>query len=488
METIIDFLKDKEINVDPFNDNYTGIEPDDLQDETMIALEGESWVFPPIYKEDSHGNTIKWQIGFNDTTKKLITVTGRLETGNMQIFPVDVIPSKNKSYHQKAFQDAKTKFDNKLREGYKYDSGHSVVEIPQPMLANKYKPPNGKNGGNISHFPVAAQAKFDGIRNLIYVAPSTDDFSVIMLTRKMNKRLYFDKIRQEGGRLLEFLPNGTILDGELFSDRIPFQLITSIGARELVKHEQEDDLDYYLFDIFHPETVWRKDMRKTGITTELVDDSSYVRSSGYITDSYEDITDYLEFDLSFTPSGECRPIQDIIDVPLWTLEIRLRLMVNAFYCYRNKYGTYPERIKLTKTYIVRNREEIDSIFKAFKKSDKEGAMIRHFARGNPNPLTSLYRPGRSDNLIKVKDGMETEVIITGVTSGKGKAKDLALFVYREPGTEITGVVTPAMPDEQRRYYLKNPKEVIGKTYTVSFQNRTRDGKLRFPKGIRFRSE
>src|SRR6185437_13516490 len=210
MEDIIDLLKGKGIAIDPFNDNYEAIEIDtDIED-----IEG-SWVFPPLYKEDSHGNTVKWQIGFNDTTKKLLTVVGRVETGSEpQLFPVDVVPSKNKTYQQKAFQEAKTKFENKMREGYKYDNGHSTVEIPQPMLANKYKPPTDKSKGNITHFPVAAQVKFDGIRNIVYI---DKDDQAIMLTRKMNKRAHFNDVREECKRLLQFLPSGTILDGELYS-------------------------------------------------------------------------------------------------------------------------------------------------------------------------------------------------------------------------------------------------------------------------------
>lgn len=477
MEDIISFLKEQDIDIDPFNDNYAGVEPDETEIDTMDG----SWVFPPIYKEDSHGNTIKWQIGFNDVTKKLITVTGRLETGNMQIFPVDVLPTKTKNYHQKAFQEAKTKFDNKMREGYAYDTGHSVVEIPQPMLANKYKPPGDNKAGNISHFPVAAQAKFDGIRNLVY---ADSQANIIMLTRKMNKRLHFDIIRKECERLLEFLPSGTILDGELFSDKVSFEIIASIGAKELVKHPREEDLDYYIFDIFHPDTVWKKDMKGQAI---MADDSVYMKASGYIAEDYDDIQDFFDYE-SIPPPEECRPVQDIINVPLWILEVRLRLLVNSFHCYRNKYGEYPTHLRLTKTYVIRDRREIDNVFKAFKATNKEGAMIRHLARGNSNPLLSLYRPGRSDNLIKVKDTMETEVIITGVTSGRGKDKELALFIYKEPDTGITGVVTPAMTHEQRRHYLKNPADAIGKVYTVSFQNRTKDGKLRFPKGIAFRTE
>ncbi len=482
MEDIINFLKDQEIDIDPFNDNYEAV---DLTTD-IEEIEG-SWVFPPIFKEDSHGNTVKWQIGFSHVTKKLITVVGRIETGGMQIFPVDIIPSKlNRDYRSKAFQEAKTKFENKIREGYKYDTGFTTVDIPQPMLANKYKPPTDTSAGNILHFPVAAQAKFDGIRNIIYI---DGDGNCIMLTRKMNKRLHFNKIRDEAFKLLTFLPRGTILDGEIFSDKVPFQTITSIGASEIIQHPEEDLLDYYLFDIYHPETVWKRGM--TIPPKSIVDEGIYMKASGFSVEDYTEAREYLELRDSLESEVHlCQNVNDLIEnVQYWTLQVRLRLMINSFSCFWQKYGHYPIKTKLTKTYILGDHEAVYKIFKEFKDKGLEGAMIRHFAQGGTgDPLKSLYRPGRSDNLIKVKDTMETEVIITGVTSGRGRAKELAIFLYKEPDTGLTGTVTPSMTHEQRRYYLKHPEEVIGKTYTVSFQNRTRDGKMRFPVGISFRGE
>src|SRR6185437_7436736 len=390
---------------------------------------------------------------------------------------------KNKTYQQKAFQEAKTKFENKMREGYKYDNGHSTVEIPQPMLANKYKPPTDKSKGNITHFPVAAQVKFDGIRNIVYI---DKDDQAIMLTRKMNKRAHFNDVREECKRLLQFLPSGTILDGELYSGDVKFETIASIGAKELAKHPEEHKLSYYMFDIFHPKTIWTKDSKN--LMPGIADDGIYVKASGYPAEDYTEIDHYIELRDSMLASDQCRPVEDIADVPLWVLEVRLKLMGNAFGCYKEKYGEFPHFVKLTKTYIIKSREEIFKAFTEFKNMDQEGAMIRHFARGNTTPEKSLYRPGRSDNLLKVKDIMTTEVKITGVTSGKGKFKELAMFIYEEVDTGHRGTFVPAGSFETRAHFLKHPEEAIGKYYTVKFQNRTKDGKLRFPIGIGFREE
>jgi hypothetical protein len=97
----------------------------------------------------------------------------------------------------------------------------------------------------------------------------------------------------------------------------------------------------------------------------------------------------------------------------------------------------------------------------------------------------LYRPDRSNNLLKVKDMKTTEVIIIGVTSGRGKFKDLAVLRYREPGTNITGTTVPPGNFEDRRAMLLNPDTVVGRTLTVSFQDRTDKGALRFPIGQAF---
>lgn len=491
--TIIDLLRSKQ-EEEPvefvFNDNYTAIE----QPFTFVIDENESWVLPMLFKQVSTGSVHTWQIGYNAVSKKLLWVVGNVDTGSQQVSTGDVIPTRAQkgSYQKKALQEATTKYDLKIKEGFHTEvEGKSSLLIPLPMLANLYKPPTDVSEGNIQHFPVAAQAKLDGERHIVF---ATDDGErIVQYSRRMNEREHFDHIRQESGRLLEFLPPGTILDGELYSPDVDFQMITSIAGSKKEKHKSEKELEYFIFDVYHPDTVWKPELKKLSITDNSAGDDGFVyaRASGYTVENYNlEAKEYVELPAE-TPDAVCLSYGDILEnSPMWVVEVRISLLMNAFNCYRVKYGKSPEWLRLVKTYIINQRQDIMKLFNQMLKMKigkhkLEGLMIRHMSRGDANPLASLYRPGRSDALLKIKAFKSTEVLITGVKSGKNRAKDLAVLVYKEPGTSVVGTVVPSFSHEARREMLLHPEKVIGRMMLVTFQNRMKSGALRFPTGEAF---
>lgn len=494
----------EKLRYDIFNDNYLPIEYNPSVDEPpqVVLTKDASWVFPPLYKKSAQeGHTLRYQMGYNSVSKKLLWTVGRVETGGQTLFTLDIIPTRAQkgNFEKKAYQEARMRYDGKIRNGFYFEiTGKSSLPIPLPMLANKYEPPNEKNEGNVLHFPVIAQPKLNGVRLMATLSDKSDE-GVMLLTRHMKERKYFNHLRLECARLLEFLPRRTILDGELHSDRIPFQLIAGIAGTGREHHPREKELDYYLFDIYHPDTVWR-----AGIAKEIVEahvgegDDGYVyaRASGYTVEDYSrEAREYYELphDEQGSEALTCVTLGELLDgSPLWVVEVRQALISNAFRCFRIKYGHYPHHIKLVKSYVIHRREDIPRLFEQMraiklpgKKQQLEGIMLRHMSRGDANPMKSLYRPGRSDNLLKVKDMKSTEVVITGVRSGKGKAKDLAMLVYREPDTGIVGTLVPAASHPERRAMLLNPDSVIGRTMTVTFQDRMASGAMQFPVGQAF---
>ncbi len=487
----------EKLRFDIFNDNYTEIEPD--REALEETLPDESWVFPAIYKTGAHGDTLKYQIGYNHISKKLLWTVGRVETGGVSLFSLDVTPTRAQkgSFQKKALTDALNKYELKMKNGFHRELyGRSTLAIPLPMLAHKYRPPSEGSEGNVPHLPVAAQPKFDGERHIVFIDSKSGE--VRQMTRQMNPRLHFQHIREEAGRLLEFLPPGSILDGELYSNLVGFQAITSIAGSKVERHPRERDLDYYVFDVYHPDTVWRP-----GISAQVragegdrQEDKVYARASGYTVENYTtEAREYYELphdDLGGEKSLRCVPFDELlVDSPMWVVEVRVMLLMNAFRCFRLKYGHFPIHIKLVKTFILHGRDDIQKLFLEMRKLDiggpekLEGIMLRHLSRGDSDPAKSLYRPGRSDNLLKVKGLHSTEVLITGVKAGRGRAKDLAILMYKEPGTGITGTVVPAASHEERRAMLLNPNSVKGRTMTVSFQNRMTSGAMRFPVGLGF---
>src|ERR1700722_10484281 len=124
-----------EETTDPFNDEYPSVE-ENLDVKDNFTLEG-NWSFPALYKKDSHDKILKWHIGFNSIVSTLIWISGRLDTGNFQLHKENIHPNKLlKSIQSKAYKNAKTKYDNKLKEGYTPDptTQTALIEIPLPML------------------------------------------------------------------------------------------------------------------------------------------------------------------------------------------------------------------------------------------------------------------------------------------------------------------------------------------------------------------
>lgn len=499
-----------------FNDRYREIDPEGEDDE--IPEEGESWVLPPLYKTGATGHMHKFQIGYDSISKKILWTVVNLATGNVRLYNQDVVPTKAQkgSYTKKAHQEALQRTTLKIREGFHREaSGSSQLPIPLPMLAYRYEPPTESSAGNTPNFPMIAQVKFDGERHLVYdeVAPPHRQ-QVKALSRKMIERPHFNHIREECGRLLEFLPPRTVLDGELYSPAIGFQLTTSIAGSKNVCHARERELDYYLFDIMHPSTVWKPGIGKTVREAHAGDGDRgyvYVHASGYTVEDFAgEATEYVELpqgddvvlraqdgspliDIS-SPSAtqRCITFGEILEGnPMWVVEVRIALIMNAFRCFRARYGSWPKHVHLVKSWIIHNRSDIARLFakvRAIKTpcgEKLEGIMLRHLARGNADPTLSLYRPGRSKNLLKVKEQKTTEVIITGVKPGKGLAKDLATLTYREPDTGLTGTLVPAGTHQERREMLLNPSSVKGRIMTVSYQNRLKSGAMRFPVGEAF---
>lgn len=107
----------------------------------------------------------------------------------------------------------------------------------------------------------------------------------------------------------------------------------------------------------------------------------------------------------------------------------------------------------------------------------EGAMIKD--------LDAPYAFKRSDGLLKLKDFVDADGTITDVQEGRGKHKGKLGAVF----AEFDGVVTrvgSGFTDDQRERLWKT--DIKGEVIEVQYQNKTPDGKLRFPVFIRFRQD
>ncbi len=178
-----------------------------------------------------------------------------------------------------------------------------------------------------------------------------------------------------------------------------------------------------------------------------------------------------------------KSLQQIVSMVKREQEANASIMFRAFDCIpgklsvpfktRLKYmisvvNASDESIDEVDTHEVYDHEGITAYFSAYKDMGYEGVMWR-----DPE---GFYEAGtRSWGLIKVKDFMEDEFVITGVTEATGRDSGTALFECITHDESQTFTVRPMGSRALRARYLQEASSLIGEKLTVRFQNYTDDG-------------
>lgn len=377
------------------------------------------WKLPLLYRVDAKGKDSQWEIGFDGVDQIMMTygkVGGKLRTTSTQI-----TPKRKRTMQEQAFQEAKHRYQNKIeKDGYMTGTGkgqeenHSnVIVIPQPMLANRWL-----SDKTTINYPVGTQPKLDGIRCLAY-----DDGNEIQL-RSRNGKLYsfLDHIRQEVSTFLTYLPSGVIFDGEFYSQDLTFQEMTSIIRRTKTKHPDESKIEYWIFDLIHPDNPPFNDRFDLLIHAYLA----------YVQDGHAILTE----------EGKIEGTLRIVDI-----------------------------------IVAESKEEILELFSNYIEEGYEGIMIRQ--------LDAPYKFGRSKFLLKYKDVFDEEGIVVDVSEGKGSEKGTAILIIEDKRGNRVPVRFRGSFEERKRW-LQRPEMVLGKQATVEYQELTTDGKWRFPVGVDLR--
>ena len=138
-------------------------------------------------------------------------------------------------------------------------NGQRRIPVPKfsPMLAKDYKDYKDR-----IRFPVYVQPKLDGVR--LIAGPTQDDGSVQFRSRtaKNSSSGIHPDLRQV---LVDYLPDGIVLDGELYAPDIPFQ--------ELVHRYKKPDskmLMYYVYDLYDTQSPEMPFEERTKKLAEIV--------------------------------------------------------------------------------------------------------------------------------------------------------------------------------------------------------------------------
>jgi len=134
-------------------------------------------------------------------------------------------------------------------------------------------------------------------------------------------------------------------------------------------------------------------------------------------------------------------------------------------------------INLVRIFEVKNENEIETTLVKYLEGGFEGQMLR--------VPDSLYEGKRSKNLIKHKEFEDDEFQIVSIEEGKGNWAGAAKRVeirLKDGTTQFSGVRGSF---DMLKDLLYNANDYVGTDVTVRYQNKTEDGKLRFPVIVAF---
>src|SRR5665647_436813 len=271
------------------NKQDTQKEDNNCVDDTNLLFDGdminigdtpktESWRFVPLFKEGVNGEIAVWQIGYESKEQRLKTVYGKVvtskgETGKLvtAYHPI-VTNNSGRSLQEQALLEARKKhLDQYTSKGYLPKGEDLPVELKNkgPMLAKKLKltflNDCSDDGIIIKNFPVNVSEKIDGIRNLSRLNP---DGTVFMRSRN-NKphEAPLTHIKNEIAIFLKYFPQGSELDGEIYTKDIPFNEISGIVRTKKGIHAKHNLLKYFIFDLMEPKRMCWEDRYSLLVST-----------------------------------------------------------------------------------------------------------------------------------------------------------------------------------------------------------------------------
>ena len=135
-------------------------------------------------------------------------------------------------------------------------------------------------------------------------------------------------------------------------------------------------------------------------------------------------------------------------------------------------------LHLCTTLFVENEYELNNVHKWNVRDGFEGTIIRS--------KNGLYKPDyRSYDLLKYKDFIDEEFKIVGGESAQGRDEGTVIFVC-ELKPDTTFNVRPKGSFAQRKEWLDDIDQCIGKMLTVRYQEKSEDGVPIFPVGLGIR--
>ena len=137
-------------------------------------------------------------------------------------------------------------------------------------------------------------------------------------------------------------------------------------------------------------------------------------------------------------------------------------------------------VKVIKGEYLENEEELLRYYGKQLDAGQEGAMVK--------TLNGMYEYKRTYAWQKMKPEHTEDLEIVGIDEGKGKyVGQLGAFICQLDNGDTVNVGS-GLKDEERIELWPRRDELIGKLIEVKFQEKTKDGSMRFPIFMRFRED
>ena len=213
--------------------------------------------YPPLYIINHNNKLYEWTIRIEKigSIYRIITENGEKD-GKKVPHSRDIEEGKAKrSVLEQEILEANRKFENKKeKELYveKIDTSASAKIVVRPMLANTFSfedyEKKGSRAFKIS-FPAYVQRKYDGIRCISYIKNN----EVILESRKGIPFENFELLKEQLTYLFKKLPKNFYFDGELYTDKLDFEVVSGLIRLSKKKANASDleainKIEYHIYD------------------------------------------------------------------------------------------------------------------------------------------------------------------------------------------------------------------------------------------------
>lgn len=394
-----------------------------------------------LYSVNAKGKVTVWTIKVypkNSSGKIYVreTVWGA-QGGKMQTAKVLVHPLKSRTARQRAIQQLETMVKKRERKGA-HSKCSRVRKVRAktilPILAKKWE--DGKNDATGKF----VQPKLDGMRAFLKCDADANGHitSTLFCTRNGKPITSMVHIQHEIQTHMR-LKHGVrtvYLDGELYNHDIQFEEIIS-ASRKQKPTEEAKRIYFCCFDMYIPSAP-----------------------------SMNFVDRFCTLSKLFGNHGK-----SVKEVAAHNASNSMPPRIDA--------SVLMDHVALTVT--TQLDSSIVRTLKNMENDGYEGIILR-----DPK---SVYKPGRrGGGLWKLKSFMDSEYEIVGAVDGKGRDKGAVIWVCK--CGERTFNVPPNWNISKRKKvyteYKQNPDKYNGKMLTVMYQEMTKNGVPRFPRGIEFR--